>query len=674
MKLSRRGNQKASRSYIYKPLGMNGIRLLSLMPGPPYSRIKIKIFHSNETRKYEALSYVWGSTDDPGTIYVRKRQRSYKNLNVTQNLLVALNHLRHPTNSRILWIDAICINQEDDAEKSIQVARMGEIFAKAAQVIVWLGPEADNSSLAIETLSRISCDTQMDYQKWRIGVEPGSWTWDLEQNQNKCRSERARWNAIKDLLNREYFTRLWINQEIRHATEAVVRAGEYRVPWVYFAAAILWIHLRALLSSPISDYISLQDIRPACRIIIEREKFSSDITLLELTKTSHCRDPRDRIYAINSLLSPGIRIQPDYLKRVEDTYKAFTLGYINRHKDLGILGLCEMKVSPSNLQLPSWVPNFSVPNLTSLLFRYRSSGPSSSETKYNESYSILDVHGILTATIIKVTSSIPDGIQSSELLALIRLWEPPGLFTKAYWDGASLFEAFVSTLIGGQTEGVMGEDFGDFPSVDECTSVYMRLMRDEENDASENLRAKTLFLLLLRRWTSGRAFFTTDNGYIGLCPVASQPGDQVIVALGADNPLILRLANGSEHYHQVVGECYLHGMMHGEAFLGRLPVGWGVPIKHGVDGSFRHTYTHGNAVMQDDPRLGPLPEKWILRYSGNSDLSDEDFYDEELNAEGEIRLLVFWDTDTNEGSRFDPRLTSAALRERGVSLTYFHLV
>lgn len=83
--------------------------------------------------EYEALSYVWGSTSGSRDIVVNGTI-----LSVTNNLFEALGYLRDAVCTRTLWIDALCINQKDDAEKNIQVAMMGRIYSQASIVLVWL--------------------------------------------------------------------------------------------------------------------------------------------------------------------------------------------------------------------------------------------------------------------------------------------------------------------------------------------------------------------------------------------------------------------------------------------------------------------------------------------------------------------------------------------------------
>lgn len=108
---------------------------------------------------YEALSYTWGSTDDPETAYVETSASPYPStgpiataIQIGRNLASALRHLRYRTEARVLWIDAVYINREDNTERSEQVQRMATIYRLAYRVVVWLGPKTINSNLAISTL------------------------------------------------------------------------------------------------------------------------------------------------------------------------------------------------------------------------------------------------------------------------------------------------------------------------------------------------------------------------------------------------------------------------------------------------------------------------------------------------------------------------------------------
>jgi hypothetical protein len=107
---------------------------------------------------YEALSYTWGSAINPETAYVERQETtddqivSQTTMELGQNLATALRHLRYLDKPRILWVDAICIDQQNNSERDQQVQRMGGIYKYADRVVVWLGLSSEKSSLALSTL------------------------------------------------------------------------------------------------------------------------------------------------------------------------------------------------------------------------------------------------------------------------------------------------------------------------------------------------------------------------------------------------------------------------------------------------------------------------------------------------------------------------------------------
>ncbi|KAF2254492.1 hypothetical protein BU26DRAFT_417709, partial [Trematosphaeria pertusa] len=140
--------------YRYKPLTptTQEIRLLTLLPGEWASPIECNVKHVDldDGPEYEALSYTWGDLNDKVDIRVEGATFS-----VTRNLEVALRYLRHETQERVLWIDAVCINQVDSAEKSTQIQAMYRIFSSADRVLAWTGKESNDSNTAMDLIEEL---------------------------------------------------------------------------------------------------------------------------------------------------------------------------------------------------------------------------------------------------------------------------------------------------------------------------------------------------------------------------------------------------------------------------------------------------------------------------------------------------------------------------------------
>jgi hypothetical protein len=140
--------------YSYSSLLPDSIRLLRLLPhGDEDAPIQCHLFSYSRqevikrNHLYEALSYVWGDENKTLPIFIGKHR-----FDVTENLHAALSRLRDHSLDRIIWVDAICINQRDDEEKEKQIQLMASIYGQAYSVVVWLGKEADNSDLALEAI------------------------------------------------------------------------------------------------------------------------------------------------------------------------------------------------------------------------------------------------------------------------------------------------------------------------------------------------------------------------------------------------------------------------------------------------------------------------------------------------------------------------------------------
>lgn len=129
---------------------------MTILPGNFSSKIRLDLhkeqFAEDSTKEFEALSYAWGSTKKLVDVYVG--ETGCQTIQVTRNLADALPYLRHQEKPRVLWIDAICVNQQDLGERSSQVKRMPDIYSKATRV-VWLGLESKDSALALKCAETI---------------------------------------------------------------------------------------------------------------------------------------------------------------------------------------------------------------------------------------------------------------------------------------------------------------------------------------------------------------------------------------------------------------------------------------------------------------------------------------------------------------------------------------
>ncbi|KAF1828623.1 HET-domain-containing protein, partial [Decorospora gaudefroyi] len=168
---------------IHRPLTEDRIRLLTLLPGllndPIYGELEHVSLSAKHT--YEALSYVWGDASDTSSMILDRTLYP-----ITKNLECALRYLRSKEAPRVLWVDAICINQDDQDEKSEQVPMMGEIYSRATKVYAWLG-EADRQINCIFDILQDDLDDDILHEEF---------------------------NWLRALYMRPYWRRVWIVQEL----------------------------------------------------------------------------------------------------------------------------------------------------------------------------------------------------------------------------------------------------------------------------------------------------------------------------------------------------------------------------------------------------------------------------------------------------------------------------
>jgi hypothetical protein len=151
----------------FRPASLeNGeFRLLTLHPGQKRSRICIDLRHASieDPPMYEALSYTWGDPKGPWSEIPDSWRVKYsynieingQKMKIGFNLKSALRRIRDRTEFKRLWVDAICINQNNQNERSEQVKEMARIYRQAARVLCWLGEEDRFVKLAFDTLEEL---------------------------------------------------------------------------------------------------------------------------------------------------------------------------------------------------------------------------------------------------------------------------------------------------------------------------------------------------------------------------------------------------------------------------------------------------------------------------------------------------------------------------------------
>jgi hypothetical protein len=274
------------------------IRLLRFSPaGPTEERatdLRIEIFHARLGSKptYNALSYTWGQPSNPVSIACNDGCI----LLITQNCASALCRLRKDDTGTPLWIDAICIDQENLAERSQQVSIMRDIYRFAQQVIIYLGEREADDAVAMQYLSNYNREEEqaLARSKLRPGRAVGTFEVDLSSPIPR---------ALQVLYRRPWFERVWVLQEANWAKDAKVLCGEYKVCW-----STMKIACQAVIIQRKFGFKNAVEPPAILRIIsgisMVHHVDSQGNLLQRLHETRCCKatDPRDKIFA---LLSTG---------------------------------------------------------------------------------------------------------------------------------------------------------------------------------------------------------------------------------------------------------------------------------------------------------------------------------------------------------------------------------
>jgi hypothetical protein len=302
---------------------------------------------------YAALSYVWGDPTPTQQIVVNG-----KTTLVGRNLEVALRALsKQPVfqDGLKLWVDAICINQDDCQERGHQIRKMRDIYGNAQIVIAWLGEEYNNSNKAMDlvhALSQASIDNNGEEIEAKLRIDP-------EYLGSGC------WLALEELMSRDFWFRLWIIQEIvLGASSLVLQCGTRVIPWMSFCQGIgflydhLWYikdDLRALelgARGPNSAYrppgwstLSLHLVYQDLWALSQREARGggdnlSFSRLLDLANATMSQDDRDKVYGLVGLMDPTITkiLVPDYRIDVSKVYVGIARIFIRTYGTLEPIG------------------------------------------------------------------------------------------------------------------------------------------------------------------------------------------------------------------------------------------------------------------------------------------------------------------------------------------------
>jgi hypothetical protein len=621
------GLQARHEPAVVSDQGCKRTRLITLLPGTFQDDIALdlRLFDLNADThiEYEALSYVWGSEEDPVTIKIGRRW----SLRISQNLDGALRHLRSEVKPRVLWVDAVCINQGDLQERAQQVTLMADIYRQASQTVVWLGPEENESTHALDFLDQLGRQVTVD---WLMGIQRPAFGTEMSRMWHKDQSlfmssllrERA---ALLALIQRPWFERVWIRQEIFLSSRAIVKCGKREISWTIMKNAVFLLYEKDVHfcvterdreeERVFNDRLSL--IRG-----LGRERPYHLLAAIANAVGSKCKDPKDRVFGVLDILDKSgthLCILPDYTLSVAEVYTNLVQHLIDHHKSLAFLSYAERHIRDNFVsELPSWVPDWRTCQVRSQYGFVNAGGYLAPLATVTDSLT-LRVSGVMISRIAEVFT--PDGIVDTDRFRAIKKSFPSSQRSlRAYGGRRALVEAYCRVLY--------AENFNE--------RIFLSTDRLTVTEASQTLSD------ILEGYTEGQGHVSnaqqrlldgsdlaigmtcvSEEGRIGWVPRLAAVGDLFCVLPGCPVMVVLRAGEGDAGRYSVIGSAFLDGMMNSEALLGPLPdhyvAVWEMYLDEGYAPAFLDTDegyvpafvdTRTGRFQFEDPRLRQFGTEW----------------------------------------------------------------
>jgi hypothetical protein len=652
------------RPYQYLPLSSkaNSIRIITLLPVSASDSNEIRILldtiqiqRGNESQ-YEALSYTWGSAEDPVAIYVGASGDQI--ISVTQNLASALQYLRHETEERHLWVDAVCIDQKNLQERSEQVLKMADVYQIAKRAVVWLGAGNEETIKGTEIIRQLASKLEVDWDL--MTMKPSA---QARQSDDLSWADRTirfpytkeDFDAIHSILSCPWFERLWIRQEIWLTSEnAVLLCGRQTLSWTDFRNAVFCLGQKRSAHEEHIKHIRnrIELIFPLC----DNVGFTPISTLLRNGQAAKCSDPRDRVFGILSMIDESekiIDIQPDYTKSTAEVYQDVALRFIDKIQTLALLDSCNL--DGKQLGMPTWVPNWNA-SAEGLTTAHLASGYSSFEAVYLHP-GILEVGGVQVATIKEACFANLGKYTLESVVSAIREFAPVDLEAK-YPTGCTVFDGYCYALCCDSFSANFLPPREVRPKL-KLAKTALRQFLDPSAPIDKLAPGELRYVDYVWPYLRDNRFITTLEGYMGFGSSAAKPGDIVCALLGFNELMLLRPEEDGKY--EVVGPAFLHGLMNCEGLLGPLPAPYEAVVTFAAA---LQEYWYGfvnretEEFQSEDPRKPPLPPGWKKKEHSGDSWND-----------------LYINEETGEDSReYDPRLRFGSLLHAGVKVEKFSLV
>ncbi|CAH0057758.1 unnamed protein product [Clonostachys solani] len=627
----------SAESYTYAlSLTTKEIRLLTVQPAENITD-KLDVSWSianldDKEIKYSALSYCWGAPLDTVEMMVSSDlEPGKRTFDINPTVDLALRRLRRSDQLLHIWIDSICINQENYEERSRQVGLMRDIFSRAERVHIWLGEGNDGADACLRIARNVYNYSLKDCPGGRDCKCPGTrHSLAIKDVDTLAASERAQgrqntfhhmaeifklfepsfsddiaeWaggskktnlsTLMVALISNPWFSRVWVVQEVLLSQEAFVHSSNEMIPWVELRQTSEWLEDPDFTHWHFDYHIKSQTAIPA---IWKRLRANNELPdILDVFFDGHdlrASDPRDKIFALlvfgnetHDVQNLDKLIQPDYDKSIEQVFADFSRWWIREKRSLDILSavhsqqgrtwrqtLCESG-DDDQLPRPSWAlgptgrSRWSKASLCAQ-FDFCSTGKREPDISLLETGDPLKlllrgrrISRISSMGYIPIESMYPygeDPENRSEASSIVgKIFDPCG-FT-GFWG--------IEIIVHDENDRIRRArvEYADHTNAhwDYCSRPMLPSFCPTEDGGFCSYETDSLPTCM------EKSFFVTEDGMFGLCPWMAKEGDFIALLDGGKVPYLLRQVAGPNvgkgEEFQLIGECYVEGVMHGEYF------------------------------------------------------------------------------------------------------------
>ncbi|KAI1742562.1 heterokaryon incompatibility protein-domain-containing protein [Xylaria scruposa] len=551
---------------------------------------------------FTALSYAWG--DEEATVPLKVSNMKFA---VTKNLYIILETLISHEPPQRLWIDALCINQHDVAERAQQVRLMGSVYSRASLVLVFLSPLSAPFDIGMSFLERAATHVDEHYEP---SLSPHMAIDGLTLHSDALR------DSLIGFFGTAWWTRVWTVQEFALAQRVVFQCGNRRIDSVMLGRAFetlrdherdcCWAsqrvadtYARGYLDMPSSANGGLSIFSAVLRydqihtmITPDDPKGFDFVELMMTFRPRLCSDPCDRIYGML-----GLKLKDEQIRNLIQThhytsaailFQDVAMIIVEQSGNLDILShvLPPSVAEPTVRDLPSWVPDWNARLDVSFHLTYsgRTARLNICDTSAHlkPKWTLTSARKIATEARFmgKIVADAPGYPRVNSTLSgklLLDKWvrvagmETENEQNQMRWEvGETRWERErdFSVLLSGNLELRRWTEHLDDSSHLKAYQMWCAWFTSAKpTSLSTNVRSDVReFDEFVRSNTLGRRFFRTDSGWIGFGPESLQPSDSLVTIPGGKAPYILRPSStGNGQDYVFLGDAYAQDAKSGKA-------------------------------------------------------------------------------------------------------------